>query len=79
MNIDTMTFWELIRLHAQVGWEIFTRSWWVWVIWLVLMLFALSIVAIGRHQPECNTCKGLNFSQLLGLYGGICPQCGRDE
>lgn len=39
MDLDSMELLELVRLKTRIDFELFLRTWWVWLILVVVSLF----------------------------------------
>ncbi len=44
INLTVMTTAQLIKLHMQIGTKIFTRLWWVWVLFVVLFVAGMFVL-----------------------------------
>jgi hypothetical protein len=46
INLNTLTYWQLIKLSLAIQWEIFSRYWVIWILLAVIfsMIFCLGYV-----------------------------------
>jgi hypothetical protein len=44
MDLRSMTYIELFKLYRQVGWEMFSRTWWILPIMAVVFIVVLVIL-----------------------------------
>lgn len=54
VNLSALTYWQLIKLHMAINWEIFSRYWMIWILLIVIigLIFFLVFIlnSIGPYR-----------------------------